>query len=88
MDYKKSNINTIKEYYKTNVSEGLDKEQITAYREKYGSNVFQEAKQKSTFQKLLKHVFEVMNLVLIIVSVPAFYLSLETDNFTKPSLSY
>ncbi|MEY8442915.1 cation-translocating P-type ATPase [Lactococcus ileimucosae] len=84
MDYKKSNINTIKEYYKTNVSEGLDKEQITAYREKYGSNVFQEAKQKSTFQKLLKHVFEVMNLVLIIVSVPAFYLSLETDNFTKP----
>lgn len=84
MDYKKSHINTIKEYYKTNVSEGLDKEQITAYREKYGSNVFQEAKQKSTFQKLLKHVFEVMNLVLIIVSVPAFYLSLETDNFTKP----
>ncbi|WP_251423909.1 MULTISPECIES: cation-translocating P-type ATPase [Lactococcus] len=84
MDYKKSNINTIKEYYKTNVSEGLDKEQITAYREKYGSNVFQEAKQKSTFQKLLKHMFEVMNLVLIIVSVPAFYLSLETDNFTKP----
>ena len=84
MNYKKSNIKKIKEYYKTSTSEGLNKEQVTAHRAKYGSNVFQEAKEKSIFQKLLKHLLEVMNLVLIIVSVPAFYLSMDTGNFTKP----
>nr|WP_270323832.1 cation-transporting P-type ATPase [Lactococcus petauri] len=84
MNYKKSNIKKIKEYYKTSASEGLNKKQVTAHRAKYGSNVFQEAKEKSIFQKLLKHLLEVMNLVLIIVSVPAFYLSMDTGNFTKP----
>lgn len=84
MNYKKSNIKKIKEYYKTSASEGLNKKQVTAHRAKYGSNVFQEAKEKSIFQKLLKHLLEVMNLVLIIVSIPAFYLSMDTGNFTKP----
>ena len=84
MDYKKTNIKKIKEYYKTSISEGLSKEQVTLHRKKYGSNVFQEVKEKSIFEKLLKHLLEVMNLVLIIVSVPAFYLSIDTGNFTKP----
>lgn len=77
MDYKKSNIKKIKDYYKTSISEGLSKEQVTLHRKKYGSNVFQEVKEKSIFEKLLKHLLEVMNLVLIIVSVPAFYLSID-----------
>lgn len=84
MNYKKSTINTIQEYYNTSFSEGLTKEKITVHREKYGENTFQEAKQKTIFQKLLKHFLEVMNLVLMFVSIPAFYLSLDTGNFTKP----
>nr|WP_254425827.1 cation-transporting P-type ATPase [Lactococcus garvieae] len=50
MNYKKSNIKKIKEYYKTSTSEGLNKEQVTAHRAKYGSNVFKKSKKKVFFK--------------------------------------
>lgn len=84
MNYKKSDIKTIQKYYQVDISDGLNKEQVSIHREKYGENTFQEAKQKSILQKLVKHILEVMNLVLIFVSIPAFYLSLDTGNYTKP----
>lgn len=46
MDYKKTNIKKIKEYYKTSISEGLSKEQVTLHRKKYGSNFFKKLKRK------------------------------------------
>ena len=62
-------INEVCKILETNIEEGLNDNQITSKREKYGYNELQKAKKKSLFIKFLEQFKDFMIIVLIIAAI-------------------
>ena len=60
---------------------GLKKEMVPAFREKFGENVLQEAKQKSKLSILLGQLNDIMIIILIIAAGISFFVGEHTDAF-------
>ncbi|WP_332379808.1 cation-transporting P-type ATPase [Lactococcus lactis] len=75
MKYKTESIDNIKKFYDINSKTGLTPTQVTNSRIKYGHNNFEEQSGPNIFQKLLHHLLEVMNIILILVGVLSAYLA-------------
>jgi calcium-translocating P-type ATPase len=84
MKYRIENIEKIKAFYQLDQKSGLKTKQISALREKYGSNEFTEQKGLNIFQKIGHHLLEIMNMILLFVAVLAGYLAfIGNGNYTK-----
>lgn len=84
MKYKTESIDNIKKFYDINSKTGLSPTQVTNSRIKYGHNNFEEQSGPNIFQKLLHHLLEVMNIILILVGVLSAYLAyISNGNYTK-----
>ena len=85
MNYKVAKKETLLDYYQTNDSEGLSLLQVEKNRMKFGRNIFEEIKKRSVIKKIIDHLFEVMNIILVLTSALSFYLALISDipDFTK-----
>ncbi|MGF2995542.1 cation-translocating P-type ATPase [Lactococcus lactis] len=84
MNYKTESIDNIKKFYDINSKTGLNPTQVTNSRIKYGHNNFEEQRGPNIFQKLLHHLLEVMNIILILVGFLSAYLAyISNGNYTK-----
>lgn len=85
MNIRTNSLSDITKNYKLDTQMGLTDTQVREHRIHYGENIYTEAKGKNIFQKLGKHLFEVMNIILLLVTIPSFYLSvINNDGFIKP----
>lgn len=83
MNHRTETIEKIQAYYHKGMP-GLTSEQVEVSRETYGSNAFAEEKKQGMLKKIAHHLFEVMNIILLVVSVLASYLAFIGDgNYTK-----
>lgn len=84
MKYKTEAIENIKKFYDINAKTGLSPTQVTNSRIKYGHNNFEDQKGPNFLQKLLHHLLEVMNIILILVGLLSAYLAyISNGNYTK-----
>ncbi len=84
MNYRTERLKNIIDYYKVSSTKGLDQAQITDHRMRFGPNEFLEAKKQNIFQKIGHHLLELMNVILILVSLLAAYLAfIGNGNYTK-----
>ncbi|MFZ2570663.1 MAG: HAD-IC family P-type ATPase, partial [Streptococcus suis] len=84
MKYKTEAIENIKKFYDINAKTGLSPTQVTNSRIKYGHNNFEDQKGPHFLQKLLHHLLEVMNIILILVGLLSAYLAyISNGNYTK-----
>jgi len=80
-------IKEIKQSYQTTPERGLSPEQVIEHRRMYGANVFEETKGPTLIQRIITQLSEIMNIVLILTSLPAFYFAFAGyDDFLKPSV--
>jgi len=78
-------IKEIKRSYQTTPERGLSLEQVEQHRQMYGANTFEEAKGPTLIQRIITQLSEIMNIVLILTSLPAFYFAFTgLDDFLKP----
>ena len=84
-NYSTQDTKEIQKNFDTDISSGLTADKVAEHREKFGVNQFAEAKKKTLFQKIGKHLFEVMNIILLLVTLPSLYFSyVNQDGFIKP----
>ncbi|MDR0298979.1 MAG: cation-translocating P-type ATPase [Streptococcaceae bacterium] len=84
-EYYKKELSAIQVEYNSDFKDGLSTQQVEKNRQAYGKNIFNEKKEKNILQKALKHLLEIMNIILLIVMIPAIYLSyVNQDGFIKP----
>ena len=65
-------IDEVLNHFETNLESGLNDEQISSKKEKFGPNKLREKKKKSTFQRFLDQFKDVMILILIAAAVVSF----------------
>lgn len=65
-------IEEVLNHFETNLESGLNDEQISSKKEKFGSNKLREKKKKSTFQRFLDQFKDVMILILIAAAIVSF----------------
>lgn len=84
MNPKIADVNFLKKHYKTDFNHGLSEFQILENREKFGDNRFRREKKISLLKKIIHHLLETMNIILLLVASLAAYLSFIGDNnYTK-----
>lgn len=77
-------ITQIKDDYQVNEQTGLTLGQVNEHRTRYGPNTFKEQNGPNLLQKILHHMLELMNIILMIVGVLSAYLAFIGDgNYTK-----
>jgi P-type Ca2+ transporter type 2C len=77
--YKKSLQEIFKQF--STSANGLNNDTIGALQQQFGTNVLQEAKQKSKFQILLSQFTDVMIIILIVAAVISFVVGEHTDAY-------
>ena len=65
-------IEEVLNHFETNLESGLNDEQISSKKEKFGPNKLREKKKKSTFQRFLDQFKDVMILILIAAAIVSF----------------
>ncbi|KZK36839.1 cation-translocating P-type ATPase [Lactococcus taiwanensis] len=84
MKYRTASLEQIKKYYQLETDNGLSPSQIKASREKYGHNDFSTKAGPNLFQKILHHLLEVMNIILLLVGgLSAYLAAISNGNYTK-----
>lgn len=84
MKYHTASLEQIKKYYQLETDNGLSSSQIKASREKYGHNDFSTKAGPNLFQKILHHLLEVMNIILLLVGgLSAYLAAISNGNYTK-----
>lgn len=84
MKYRTASLEQIKKYYQLEIENGLSPSQIKASREKYGHNDFSTKAGPNLFQKILHHLLEVMNIILLLVGgLSAYLAAISNGNYTK-----
>ncbi|MGY3736870.1 cation-translocating P-type ATPase [Lactococcus taiwanensis] len=84
MKYRTASLEQIKKYYQLETDNGLSSSQIKASREKYGHNDFSTKAGPNLFQKILHHLLEVMNIILLLVGgLSAYLAAISNGNYTK-----
>lgn len=84
MNYQKATLKKIQKFYHTNPESGLTQSQIQENRTTYGSNELIEQGRQNIFQKIVHHLFELMNIILLLVALLAAYLAfISNGNYTK-----
>lgn len=84
MKYRTASLEQIKKYYQLETDKGLSPSQIKASREKYGHNDFSTKAGPNLFQKILHHLLEVMNIILLLVGgLSAYLAAISNGNYTK-----
>lgn len=84
MKYRTASLEQIKKYYQLEIDNGLSPSQIKASREKYGHNDFSTKAGPNLFQKILHHLLEVMNIILLLVGgLSAYLAAISNGNYTK-----
>lgn len=84
MKYRTASLEQIKKYYQLETDNGLSPSQIKASREKYGHNDFSTKAGPNLFQKILHHLLEVMNIILLLVAgLSAYLAAISNGNYTK-----
>lgn len=84
MKYRTASLEQIKKYYQLETDNGLSPSQIKASREKYGHNDFSTKAGPNLFQKILHHLLEVMNIILLLVGgLSAYLATISNGNYTK-----
>jgi len=72
--------------YRTNLESGLTHDQVTLNRDKYGENAFEKEIKETLLKRVIHHVLEVMNFILLLTAGLSFYLTFQTpgdSNYTK-----
>lgn len=84
MNYRTENIKNLETHYELDLEKGLSPDQVENHRTKYGNNEFSTHKGPNLFQKILHHLLEIMNIILLLVAVLATYLAfIGNGNYTK-----
>lgn len=84
MNYRTENIKNLETHYELDLEKGLSPDQVENHRTKYGNNEFSTQKGPNLFQKILHHLLEIMNIILLLVAVLATYLAfIGNGNYTK-----
>ena len=76
-------IEEILNHFETNLESGLNDEQISSKKEKFGPNKLREKKKKSTFQRFLDQFKDVMILILIAAAIVSFVVICMEKNWSE-----